>query len=113
MLQEKGVLLRIYISENDKHQHKPLYEWILHEAQKQGMAGATILRALEGFGQSSQIHSAKILRLSLDLPIVIEIVDTPEKIENFLPTIDHAITHGLATTENVNIRFYRPKSHEK
>ena len=113
MLQEKGQLLRIYISENDKHHGKPLYEWILRQAQQQGMAGATILRALEGFGQSSHIHSAKILRLSLDLPIVIEIVDTPEKIEQFLPTIDHAIIQGLATTENLNIRFYRPISPEK
>lgn len=107
MLPREGRLLRIYIGESDRHQGLPLYEWIVRRAREQGLAGATVLRGLEGFGAHSRIHTARILRLSADLPLVIEIVDTLEKIEAFLPQIDSAISEGLATLEKVEIRFYR------
>ena len=107
MLQEEGQLLRILIGENDKYEKRPLYEWIVRKARESGLAGATVLRGLEGFGVHSRVHTAKILRLSSDLPIVIEIVDTHEKIAQFLPLIDGAITEGLVTLENVKIRFYQ------
>ena len=109
MLPEKGQLLRIFIGESDKHEGKPLYEWIVLKARESGLAGATVLRGIEGFGATSRIHTTKILRLSEDLPIVVEIVDTAEKIEQFLPSIDSAIAEGLATLENVQIRFYRSR----
>ena len=107
MLPEEGQLLRILIGEDDKYEKQPLYEWIVRKARETGLAGATVLRGLEGFGAHSRVHTAKILRLSSDLPIVIEIVDTHEKIAQFLPLIDDAITEGLATLEKVKIRFYR------
>jgi PII-like signaling protein len=107
MLQIEGQLLRIFIGENDKYERQPLYEWIVRKAREFGLAGATVFRGLEGFGAHSRIHTAKILRLSSDLPIVIEIVDTSEKIEQFMPIIDDAIQEGLATLEKATIRFYR------
>jgi PII-like signaling protein len=106
-LPDEGKLLRIFIGENDKHERLPLFEWIVRKAREQGLAGATVLRGLEGFGAQSRLHTAKILRLSSDLPVIIEIVDTEEKIESFLPLIDDAIDEGLATVEKVEIRFYR------
>ena len=106
-LPEKGHLLRIFIGESDKYESLPLYEWIVRKAKEKGLAGATVIRGLEGFGAHSRLHTAKILRLSEDLPIIIEIVDTLEKIENFIPLIDEAIDEGLTTIENVDIRFYR------
>jgi PII-like signaling protein len=106
-LPDEGKLLRIFIGENDKHEGLPLFEWIVRKAREQGLAGATVLRGLEGFGAQSRLHTAKILRLSSDLPVIIEIVDTEEKIEAFLPLIDDAIDEGLATVEKVEIRFYR------
>jgi PII-like signaling protein len=107
MLPENGHLLRIFVGESDKHEGIPLYEWIVLKAKEFGLAGSTVLRGIEGFGAKSRIHTMKILRLSEDLPIVIEIIDTIEKIEEFLPLVDAAITEGLATVEKVNIRFYR------
>ncbi len=112
VLPDEGKLLRVFIGENDKHQGQPLYEWIVKRARQEGLAGATVLRGLEGFGAHSQLHTAKVLRLSSDLPIVIEIIDTEEKIEAFLPLIDDAIAEGLATVEKVEVRFYRPGSAE-
>ena len=106
-LPSEGHLLRIFIGENDWHESLPLYEWIVRQARDAGLAGATVLRGLEGFGAHSRLHTAKILRLTSDLPIVVEIVDTREKIEAFLPTIDGAIHEGLSTLEKVEIRFYR------
>jgi hypothetical protein len=106
-LPDEGKLLRIFIGENDKHEGLPLFEWIVRKAREEGLAGATVLRGLEGFGAHSRLHTAKILRLSSDLPVIIEIVDTEEKIETFLPLIDEAIDEGLATVEKVEIRFYR------
>jgi PII-like signaling protein len=105
-----GYLLRIFIGESDKHDGKPLYEWLVLEAREAGLAGATVLRGIEGFGAHSRLHTAKILRLSEDLPIVVEIVDGREKIEAFLPVVDGAIEEGLVTLEPVQVRFYRSGS---
>ena len=107
MLPKEGHLLRIFIGESDRHESRPLYEWLVQKAREHGLAGATVLRGLEGFGAHSRLHTAKILRLSSDLPIVVEIVDTEEKIEAFLPLVDEAVSEGLATVEKVKIRFYR------
>lgn len=104
---EDGCLLRIFLGESDKHEGKPLYEWLVLKAREAGLAGATVLRGIEGFGAHSRLHTAKILRLSEDLPIVVEIVDSLEKIEAFMPVVDHAIDEGLATLERVKVRFYR------
>ena len=104
---EDGYLLRIFLGESDKHEGKPLYEWLVLKAREAGLAGATVLRGIEGFGAHSRLHTAKILRLSEDLPIVIEIVDALEKIEGFMPVVDRAIGEGLATLERVQVRFYR------
>jgi len=107
MLPREGHLLRIFIGESDRYEHQPLYEWLVRKAREHGLAGATVLRGVEGFGAASRLHTARILRLSADLPIVVEIVDTIDKIESFLPVVDAAVTEGLATVEKVDIRFYR------
>ena len=107
ILPREGRLLRLFIGESDRHEGMPLYEWIVRKAREHGLAGATVVRGLEGFGAHSRLHTAKILRLSTDLPIVVEIVDTPEKIDAFMAIVDGAVREGLATLENVEIRFYR------
>ena len=107
MLPKEGKLLRIFIGESDRYEKIPLYEWIVRKARSDGMAGATVLRGMEGFGAHSRMHTAKILRLSQDLPIIIEIVDTKDKIQNFISSIDSVIEEGLATVENIEVRFYR------
>jgi PII-like signaling protein len=107
MLPRDGHLLRIFIGESDRHEGVPLHEWLVRRARENGLAGATVLRGLAGFGAHSRLHTAKILRLSADLPIVVEIVDTIEKIEAFLPEVDAAVGEGLATVERVEVRFYR------
>lgn len=107
VLPEEGCLLRIFIGESDRHGGKPLYEWLVLKARESGLAGATVLRGMMGFGAHSRIHTFKIERLSEDLPIIIEIVDTREKLENFLAAIDSAIDEGLATLEKAQVRFYR------
>lgn len=104
---EEGARLRVYLGESDKHEGKPLYEWLVLKARETGLAGATVLRGIEGFGAHSRLHTAKILRLSEDLPIVVEIVDAREKIEAFVPAVDAAIQEGLVTVEPVQVRFYR------
>jgi PII-like signaling protein len=109
-LPREGKLLRIFIGEDDRHEGVPLYEWIVRRAREEGLAGATVLRGLEGFGAHSRLHTAKILRLSSQLPIVVEIVDSEEQIEAFLPVIDAAIGEGLATLEKVEVRLYRSRS---
>jgi len=106
-LPREGKLLRIFVGENDKYEGRPLFEWIVRKAREMELAGATVLRGLEGFGAQSRLHTSKVLRLSTDLPIVIEIVDTEEKIEDFLPFVEKAVGEGLATVEKVEIRFYR------
>jgi PII-like signaling protein len=107
ILPREGHLLRIYIGENDQHEGKPLYEWLVRTAREHGLAGATVLRGLEGYGKHSRLHTAKILRLSSDLPILVEIVDTRERIDAFMPIIDSVVGEGLVTLEKVEIRFYR------
>ena len=109
VIPKAGHLLRIFIGENDRHEGRPLYEWIVLEARRLGLAGATVLRGLEGYGAHSRLHTAKVLRLSSDLPIVIEIVDTQAKIERLIPVIDAAIGEGLVTIEPVEIRLYRSR----
>ncbi len=106
-LPKHGKLLRIFIGENDKYEGMPLYEWIVRKARETGLAGATVIRGLEGYGARSRLHTAKILRLSSDLPVVVEIVDTEENIESFLPLIDAAVGDGMATVEKAEIHFYR------
>ena len=107
ILPKDGKLLRVFIGESDTYEGTALYEWIVRKARERGLAGATVLRGVEGFGARSRLHTAKLLRLSSDLPVVVEIVDTEEKIESFLPLIDDAIGEGLATVEKVEVRFYR------
>ncbi len=106
----EAVLLRIYIGESDRWEHKPLYEAIVLKARETHLAGATVLRGPMGFGKSSRLHTAKILRLSADLPIVIEIVDSEEKINAFLPVLDSMIGGGLVTVEKVRVIEYRGNS---
>ena len=107
VFKEAGQLLRIFIGEANRHGRVPLYEWIVQQARSQGMAGATVLRGIQGFGANSLIHTTKILRLSEDLPVIVEIVDTVEKIEAFIKTVDPAITDGLVTVEKARVRMYR------
>lgn len=108
-LPEEGYLLRIFISESDKKDNMPLYEWIVRRAKKEGIAGATVLRAIEGYGTHSQIHTAKILQLSTSLPIIIEIIDTLEKIDAFMPILEEVLEGGLITQEKAKIRLFRKK----
>jgi len=103
----EGRLLRIFVGENDKHAGVPLYDWIVKQAHEHQLAGATVIRGLEGFGAHGRLHTAKILRQATDLPLIIEIVDSREKIEAFRPIIAAAITDGLVTVENVEAYFYR------
>ena len=104
---EDGYLLRIFVGESDRHGHRPLYETIVLEAREAGLAGATVLRGVMGFGKHSVLHTAKILRLSEDLPMVVEIVDSLEKIEKFLPLLDRMITDGMVTLEKIRVIQYR------
>ena|SRR6516162_4132772 len=104
---EDGSLLRIFVGESDKHGHVPLYEAIVLRAREAGLAGATVLRGVMGFGRHSVMHTAKILRLSEDLPMIVEIVDSLEKIEAFLPTLDAMVPEGLVTLEPVRVIHYR------
>lgn len=106
---EEGCLLRMLIGESDRYDGKPLYEWIVLKAREEKLAGATVFRGMMGYGASSQIHSSKILRLSEDLPILIEIVDTRPKLEHFLESIKDFMRGGLATLEKADIHYYRSK----
>jgi len=106
----EAVLLRIFIGESDRHGHQPLYEAIVLKAREAHLAGATVLRGPMGFGKSSRLHTAKILRLSMDLPIVVEIVDSEEKIQAFLPLLDQMMGGGLVTLEKVRVIGYRSDS---
>jgi uncharacterized protein len=107
-LPEDAILLRIFIGESDTWRHRPLYEAIVLKAREMHLSGATVLRGPMGFGKSSRIHTAKILRLSMDLPLVIEIVDSEEKINAFLPVLDGMLAGGLVTLERVRVIYYRP-----
>ena len=103
----EALLLRIFIGESDRWQHKPLYEAIVLKAREMHLAGATVLRGPMGFGKASRLHTAKILRLSMDLPLVIEIVYAEEKINAFLPVLDEMVGGGLVTLEKVRVIDYR------
>jgi uncharacterized protein len=105
-LPRDAMLLRIFFGEDDKYHGRPLYEAIVLKAREAHLAGATVLRGHMGFGHSSRLHTAKILRLSEDLPLIIEIVDTEDKIKAFLPTIDAMMTSGLITLEKVQVLLY-------
>jgi len=106
-LPEESVLLRIFIGESDKYKNKPLYEQIVLKARELNLAGASVLRGIMGFGADSRMHSAKLLNLSMDLPIVIEIVDTKENIDKILPFIDDNLIEGMVTLENIKVIKYR------
>ncbi len=106
-LPSEAYLLRIFVGESDRSDGKPLHEVIVNEARARGLAGATVIRGFMGFGASSRIHTSKVLRLSDDLPIVIEIVDAEDRIEAFLPALDDLIDEGLVTLERVRVIAYR------
>jgi PII-like signaling protein len=110
-LEERALLLRIYIGESDRFDHHPLYEAIVLKAREQGLAGATVLRGPMGFGHSSRLHTAKVLRLSEDLPVIVEIIDCEEKITAFLPLLDDMVEGGLVSLEEVRVLRYG--SHQK
>jgi len=101
-------LMRIFIGESDKYHGKPLYEALLERFRAKGLAGATVLRGVAGFGASSKVHTDKILRLSLDLPLIIEVVETEEAIQAILPDLDEMIGGGLITLERARVILYRP-----
>jgi uncharacterized protein len=104
---ENGKLLRIFIGESDRWHHQPLYEAIVLKARELGLAGATVLRGPMGFGAKSHLHTAKILRLSLDLPIIIEIIDSEENVNKMIPLLDEMVQDGLVTLEDVRVLKYR------
>lgn len=106
-ISEEGQLLRIFIGESDHWHGRPLYEALIFKARETGLAGATMFRGLMGYGAASRIHTAKILRLSEDLPVLVEIVDSAEKISAFLSVIDEMVKEGLVTVENIRVIQYR------
>lgn len=106
-LEGEGKLVRIFIGESDRWHGQPLYEAIVRRVREQGLAGATVLRGIEGFGANSHLHTTRILRLSQDLPVVVEIVDTDERIDSILPTLDEMVGDGLVTVEKVHVIAYR------
>jgi len=106
-LEGEGKLLRIFIGESDAWHGKPLYQAIVQRVREEGLAGATVLRGIEGFGAKSHLHTARILRLSEDLPIVIEIVDTAENVDRVIPVLDDMVEDGMVTVERVQILSYR------
>ena len=106
-IEGEGALLRIFIGESDTWHGKPLYQAIVERVRAEGLAGATVVRGIEGFGADSRLHTSRILRLSEDLPVVIEIVDTPERIDTVLPILDEMVGEGMVTREKVQIIAYR------
>ncbi|HWO79500.1 DUF190 domain-containing protein [Gaiella sp.] len=106
-MQGEGKLLRIFIGESDTWHGRPLYEAIVARVREEGLAGATVLRGIEGFGAHSRIHSSRILRLSEDLPVVVEIVDTAENVDRVLPLLDEMVSEGMVTLERVEVIAYR------
>ncbi len=111
-LPQEGTLLRIFIGEDDRYQGKPLYEAIVMRARELQFAGATVIRGIMGFGAESRIHTAKVLRLSEDLPIIIEIIDTRDKIDEIIPFLDETVKEGLITLEKVQVIKYRHSKSE-
>jgi hypothetical protein len=106
-LEGEGKLLRIFIGESDTWHGKPLYDAIVERVRTEGLAGATVVRGIEGFGKASRIHTTRILRLSSDLPVLIEIVDSAERIDAIMPVLDEMVGEGLVTVEKVHVVAYR------
>lgn len=106
-IEGEGTLLRVFVGESDRWHGRPLYQAIVERVRAEGLAGATVLRGIEGFGADSRIHTSRILRLSEDLPVVIEVVDSRERIEAVLPLLDEMVTEGMVTLERVRIVAYR------
>jgi PII-like signaling protein len=111
-LEGEGKLLRLFIGESDSWHGKPLYQAIVERVREEGLAGATVLRGIEGFGADSHLHTSRILRLSEDLPVVIEIVDTVENIDRVVPLLDEMVLEGLLTVERVHVVSYRGSKQE-
>ena len=101
---EQGLLLRAFVGEADRQQGEPLYKWLLDQAHQAGLAGATVLRGMEGYGADGQLHTARVLRLSTDLPLVVEFVDTEDKINAFVKLVDSVMDKGVLTLENIRFR---------
>ena len=108
-LPEESELLRVFVGESDRFEGRPLYQAIVEQARSRGMAGASVLRGLMGFGATSRLHTVKVLRISEDLPMVVEIVDRPERIEAFLPELEAMVPEGLITMEKIRVVAYRGK----
>jgi PII-like signaling protein len=106
-LEGEGKLLRLFIGESDRWHGRPLYQAIVERVREEGLAGATVIRGIEGFGADSRLHTSRILRLSEDLPVVIEIVDTPERIDRVVPILDEMVGEGMLTLERVQVVSYR------
>jgi PII-like signaling protein len=106
-IEGEGKLVRIFVGESDTWQGKPLYQAVVQRVHEAGLAGATVVRGIEGFGATSRMHTTRILRLSTDLPVLIEIVDTEERIDQILPVLDEMVGEGLVTLEKVHIIAYR------
>jgi uncharacterized protein len=106
-IEGEGKLLRVFVGESDRWQGKPLYQAIVERVREEGLAGATVLRGIEGFDADSRLHTARLLRLSEDLPVVIEIVDSAEQIERILPALDEMVGEGMVTVERVDVIAYR------
>jgi PII-like signaling protein len=106
-IEGEGKLLRIFVGESDHWHGKPLYQAIVERVRQEGLAGATVIRGIEGFGADSRLHTARILRLSEDLPVVVEIVDSAEQIERILPVLDEMVGEGMVTVERVEVIAYR------
>ena len=105
---KRAKLLRLHFGEGERYQGKPLYEAIVQEARQRGLAGATVIKGFMGYGAHSRIHTAKLLELSQDLPIIVEIVDAPERIEAFMPALESMVGDGLITLERAEVLLYRP-----
>jgi PII-like signaling protein len=112
-IEGEGKLLRIFVGESDTWHGRPLYEAIVARVREEGLAGATVLRGIEGYGANSRIHSSRILRLSQDLPIVVELVDTAENIERVLPILDEMVIEGMVTLERVEVIAYRAPAEDR
>jgi len=111
--EDEAILLRIFIGESDRYEGKPLYRYLVEFFKKEGLAGATVLRGILGFGKTSIIHTASVLRLSTDLPIVVEVVDKKEKIEKIKPKLVNIVKEGLITEEKVKVIFYESDENQK
>ncbi len=111
-IEGKAKLLTVYIGEQDHHHHRPLYQVLVEKLRERGLAGATVLRGIEGYGKRSRIHTASILRLSEDLPVVIQVVDGEERIRSALPLIEELVTDGLVTLQDVDVILYRAEPGE-